>query len=195
MGPDRPAAPPGNLSLLGTAVMAGMLTIILLLPGVTGKASPCTSTDISSSTPDLPAVCVTAPAAQPRKQTGLTSKQQKDGIHHNSLPQVTFLCVWESRNFTHQFPPEPGTAADTHALFKPTSALLSTALTPAAADGWNPRAQGRRGAAQEGTCSSGPPHSQASRWGSCCLQGGEKHQLHTPAMGHQSSRVSTTAQH
>lgn len=54
---------------------------------------------------------------------------------------------------------------------------------PAAADGWNPRAQGRRGAAQEGTCSSGPPHSQASRWGSCCLQGGEKHQLHTPAMG------------
>lgn len=59
MGPDRLAVPPGNLSLLGTAVISGMLTITLMLTRVTSKVSPYTSTDISVRSPFPPAKCST----------------------------------------------------------------------------------------------------------------------------------------
>lgn len=101
MGPDRPAAPPGNLSLLGMAVISGMLTIILVLPWATGKACPYTSTDIFTGTPLLPAMCVTLhwQHSPERKQDSHLSRK-KDDFHHGSLPHVTSLV---SRRSTLHF--------------------------------------------------------------------------------------------
>lgn len=68
MEPDRLAAPPGNLSLLGMAVISGMLTIILMLTQVTSKVSPHTSTGILLRTPFPPTMRFTLHRQQNPKQ-------------------------------------------------------------------------------------------------------------------------------